>query len=583
MTGTRPSISNIKKIPAYLYNKDKAPKTAEMSTSFPPFFAQNRVTLCYIVLFFKVKNAIIFLIINYYLIYFLRRKRKMKKLSFILALIIALSTMIGLFAAPVYAADVTPDYIVGGASATHATIAEALEAAGSNAKETILIRVDADVTESASKEVAKNVTIYSDNATKPVVTYEGATVWLKSTAGKLTLSGLDIRSATTQSFFTPGTGSTLRIENCSVTGSATASGNFGAIYYAAADCGALEIDNSTITHKNRAIFLTAAKSNNVYNISITNNSTISSAHRAIQSNNAGGKKDIINLFVSNSSIVTTADAQNAILINQYKTNLTMISSVVTAIGEDVIKFNKNDIAAIVNANIVGGSINHTKATSYTKSAIWLAVGNGIVNISGTTLSTGKNVCVKTATPDSNQIKDGSGNAYTSGSGIHFNLHNCTINSTNENIASLVDNAAIPSTLTEYTTNNTLVTTVGGQLLIGTTAESESTAIRFVYKLKASEAELADFSELGFHITTNSCGFSFNPRTTKTVYTSIKASGTVQEADPGYYFVLVEVTGISKADFDKMIYVRPFIKGTDGQTNYMGEVASTCVNALLAAN
>ena len=88
----------------------------------------------------------------------------MKRLSFILALIIALSGMIGLFVTPAYAADFDFDKTVG-AGKDYATVGAALAAAGDAKNIRLTLTADETITEdTADITVSANVTIVGNGA-----------------------------------------------------------------------------------------------------------------------------------------------------------------------------------------------------------------------------------------------------------------------------------------------------------------------------------------------------------------------------------------------------------------------------------
>ena len=129
----------------------------------------------------------------------------MKKLSFILALIIALTGMIGLFATTAFAAgDGTQanPITVGGEGADYATVGAALAAIGAT-EGTTYIKVTGNTTETTAEiTVASDVVIYSDATgdARPTIAFaEGVKVastsyyyWIMVDGAALTFDGVQI-------------------------------------------------------------------------------------------------------------------------------------------------------------------------------------------------------------------------------------------------------------------------------------------------------------------------------------------------------------------------------------------------------
>lgn len=509
----------------------------------------------------------------------------MKKLSFILAMIIALSGMIGLFAAPVYAADAdTVELTVGATGCDYTSISDALGNCTSTDFNYVIDIQDAALTETTNEtiKVNANVTVKSSVGT-PTITYNGTEIWIKTTGGKLTFSGLTINYALAKRLLTPGAGSTLRIENCTITGTLenTTSTN-SIIYCAGTDTGKIEIHGSTLSNYTRIILLGAAGGDHTYNIDISSSTLTSTRSNTIQSNAKDAARDKINISITDgSSIITNySEEVSPISLGQYEVNANFINSKFTATKYYVLNFSKNDAASILNANIINCTLDFVNATSYSRSGIYSASGNGVVNVARTTFNMNKNVCIKTTAPSENTTLNDNEEVIATGNGINFNLTGCSYNHTNANRFSIASSAEIPSTLVEYESNNTLIQMVGAQLSSDT--DDTTASIRFVYKIKATEDELEDYSKLGLHITLNNCAYSFNPVTTTVVYTSIKADNITKTAESGYYYVLAEVKNIPSTSYGTNIYVRPYIINTDGATGFIGEAAYTSVNSVLSS-
>lgn len=201
----------------------------------------------------------------------------MKRLSFILALIIALSTMIGLFATPAYAEEsITPDYVVDGT--TYATVGAALTAAASNEKDTVYIRVDVDTTEVFNNApIEKNIVVYSDNATAP-------TLSAAASVEKNTDSSLD-GSNFGAIFDMKGGSLTLNNIDITISNGAVSAANYCAVFFNKnSGLGNLTINNCDINTVGRGIHINAgATVSSGVTINITN-STFTTLNSAIQHN-----------------------------------------------------------------------------------------------------------------------------------------------------------------------------------------------------------------------------------------------------------------------------------------------------------
>ena len=121
-------------------------------------------------------------------------------------------------------------------------------------------------------------------------------------------------------------------------------------------------------------------------------------------------------------------------------------------------------------------------------------------------------------------------------------------------------------------NTTEVKAYGAQLLAGTTATSETTAVRLVLQLKTTQ----DVANIGVALETSE--ISAKQSTTK-VYSSINADGYVVKAETGSVFVLVEIYNIDNASFDEVIHVKPFM--TVGDAELYGVEVTFSVSELIA--
>lgn len=120
-----------------------------------------------------------------------------------------------------------------------------------------------------------------------------------------------------------------------------------------------------------------------------------------------------------------------------------------------------------------------------------------------------------------------------------------------------------------TENLSYVTSPKVQFLNGTTIDSAQTSIRFI-----STIESLDYLEAGFVISLNNSnpvigGNGSVTRTTKTVYKSIKAGADLIPAETlgGKYILALSLNNIPNDSFSRDIYVRPFVKLSDGVISY----------------
>lgn len=130
------------------------------------------------------------------------------------------------------------------------------------------------------------------------------------------------------------------------------------------------------------------------------------------------------------------------------------------------------------------------------------------------------------------------------------------------------------TATEYTGDFEDFEDFGYQVRSNATQNSSSTGLRFVFSIGALY-----YDRVGFVLSTSNQNPTVNGTNctvsrASTAYSSITTDGGSITARPGRYWVAVEVTGIPHAQFDKRIYVRPYIQ-FDGEY-YYGEVKDITV-------
>ena len=558
----------------------------------------------------------------------------MKRLSFILALIIALSGMIGLFATPAYAASTPVDLIVmengdnDMSSTTYSTVGSALEAANGLAQNTVYIRVDADTAETFNNApITKNIVVYSDNATAPTLT---ATTDVADNTHPI--------DATKYGGLFDMNGGSLTLENLNIT---TGSDNYCAVYFNATSTavGTLTINNCSIDTVGRSIHINSATGvtfTEGVNISV-NNSTIKSAKNPLQHNartantsttavisfnnvafdaSAGGVQvqnvyadinftncsvkeggalkqlvysstkgtvhtlDVVGCDITTTdktvSYANTADGTNFNFVDsvlkspKYVVHVAHTGTNLTTLGTfnfvncDLECTSTNYIVAIDPASKTGADI---KAVMNVYSGTYKTAGKGFLNndkdakinvYGGNFINTSTNAF----------IMGGNTKAYFYGGTIDAELPFATNNVGQQatDVQEIVNGNVHTFLPANVAVNKAVIDLEGAQLLAGTTAESATTAARFVAKLTA--ADLSQYSEVGYYISkvnasVASEGDYIVKKSSESVYTSIKAGNSVYEAATGSYIILAELTGISNADFGDVVYVRAYAKMADG--------------------
>lgn len=573
----------------------------------------------------------------------------MKKLSFILALIIALTGMIGLFATPAYAADITPDYVVDGT--TYANVGAALEAAAASEKETVYIRVDVDTAEAFNNApIAKNIVVYSDNATAPTLTATAAAADNVHPIDTSKYGGMFDMN-----------GGSLTLENLNIV---TDSDNYCAVYFntTATGVGTLVINNCSIDTVGRSIHVNAGGTF-TDNVNITvNNSSITSGKNILQHNartTGEATKAVINfnnvefdasaggvqvqnvyadinftnctvkeggslkqlVYSSTKNTVHTLDVVGCDITTTEKTvgyantangtNFNFVDSVLKSPKYVVhVAHATTNVTTLGTFNFVNCDLECT-STNYiialdpaSKSGADI---KGVVNIySGTYKTAGKGLMANDAdariniyggsfisTSTTGFIMGGNTKAYFYGGTIDATLPFAANNAGQQatGIQAITDGTKTTYVPEGITVDTTLLSAKGAQIVNGTTSESASTSIRLVFQIKATEAELANYSAIGVWASkSNSTVMDLGELnaqakvtvlpTTTTVYTSVNADGVVVEAAEGYYYILVEISNISNANFADLIYVRPYVVAADGTTVTAGDAYVTSVNSFL---
>ena len=110
-----------------------------------------------------------------------------------------------------------------------------------------------------------------------------------------------------------------------------------------------------------------------------------------------------------------------------------------------------------------------------------------------------------------------------------------------------------------------------QSISGDSPESENTALRFLFTIGN-----LNYTRVGFVLSKTNAnptegGDGCHVSEATKVYSSVSADEIQYTADAGRYWVALKVTGIPNADFDQLIYARPFVE--DGEGIRYGE---TCV-------
>lgn len=310
----------------------------------------------------------------------------MKKLSFVLAMIIALSGVIGLFSAPAYAADVDYkyDYIVG--EGGYATVAEALAAVATNEATAPGSTHGIKVTAAAVTETVFNnkltagadITIYSTNAKKPVIT-----------------TGQD--SDTDGGWLVLGEGTAITLDGIEIQNDGKVKGEVLTVPTGTVSCD-ITVNNVKATSVGRFIRgMNAGEYENcVLNWTISN-SDITTGHAGVQLNNRapkGGKKEnvVLNLALVNTKLTTGAaptNGGNAFVINARTSNIDIVNSEVYAATGSVFSYNPNNVAAAFDINVTAGS----KLTSAKANVATGIQGVGEFNVDNSTL-----VCEANKTP-----------------------------------------------------------------------------------------------------------------------------------------------------------------------------------------
>lgn len=277
----------------------------------------------------------------------------MRKLSFVLAMILALSGLVGLFAAPAYAADEAAynyEYVVG--EGGYATIAEALAAVKKNEEtkpaSTHGIKVTADVTESKVGHLipaGADVTIYALGETKPVITVaEDATgsdvAWLLPRDGSaITLDNVDINN----------------LKNADVIQLEGSENGF--------DLTVNNVDAYAVARFLRVNAVSSKKyEGSVCNWTFTD-TTIENGHAVIQANNRGPKDDIaanvtLNLVIDGCDFTTS---NRVLYLNSRNQNVLIKNSTLTSTANNVIYNDANNAVAASTLEVIDSTLSATNA------------------------------------------------------------------------------------------------------------------------------------------------------------------------------------------------------------------------------
>ncbi len=522
----------------------------------------------------------------------------MKKLSFILALVIALTGMIGLFATPAYAADATTLEV--GEGKTYATIGAALAATGETGS--YVIEVYNNTNETVIDHVlgeGKSVTIRSAGETSYAVNITPAddTSDSKNTVDSQKYHGWFIM-----------TGGTVVIDNLDVTvnQNGSSAGNYCLVYFVntAAGYGNVVIDKANIVTYGRCILVGATAgvhAGTTVNISISNSTMTSTASKIFVQFNNRKAGAIANINLTNvgfadgvaNALLSNAETLTFNAVNCYSLPGTKLAYGFNSSGTKYGTINfincEYNIGNYLAANSTGsGNVSEINVYSGTYNTSDKGIQNNSatakVNIYGGTF---------TSTSANGFIMGASTKAYFYGGTIDaalpFNTNNAGQQATG--IQAITDGTKTTYVPEGITVDTTLLSAKGAQIVNGTTSESASTSIRLVFQIKATEAELANYSAIGVWASkSNSTVMDLGDLnaqakvtvlpTTTTVYTSVNADGVVVEAAEGYYYILVEISNISNANFADVIYVRPYVVAADGTTVTAGDAYVTSVNSFL---
>lgn len=520
----------------------------------------------------------------------LLRRSRMKKLSFILALVITVTGAAALFC-PAYAAEVTTLTVDGvttdAESGIYPTLCGAIDAIKDSTDDhAINITAQALASEGLSGiEIKGNLTIYSELATAPEITYGGSSLWLKITGEKtLTLKNLNISAASSNTLFSPTEGATVRLEGCTVTSTASVSTSSAIFMLENSSLGHVEIDDTDITAEGMIILGKSLPEGEATRVTISNGSNITSnSSGIIKFNKVSRRKNYFELVIDSSTVICES---NCVASKVFGNDVRITNSTLQTNNESPLIFLNAEYASEINVFIEKSNVSSTSGNTSSQPGIRANAGSGYINISGTTFSTIKNNCVLIAQPTDTAFTDAAGNTISTSEGITVTTCNSELLSSKDAIAVETD-ATSPTTIVEYVDGAARIAAEGAQLLSDTEATSDKTSVRIVLNLV--DTELSSYSEVGAWVSKHDRNVIYMPEATPTVksagstdvvYSSIKADGVRVESTSGY-FALLEVKDIPQASFGETVYVRPYVVSADGSSVFLGEALSFSVSGLLS--
>ena len=516
----------------------------------------------------------------------------MKRFSFILALIMTFISMIGVFGTTAFAAGdgTEANPITVGASGDYSTVAAALAAStaasgdystvaaalAASTADPVYIKVLEDVNEAAGIAITKNVVIFAENdgVELSVPDTSGKAGAFIVTGGSLTIDNLDVTVT--------GDGSTNATDGINITGPYV-----------------ITIRNSAITAYGRAIRYISDGKGVAGTLTVTDSTLNSLKHKTVQHNDFNDAKVGFNAVFTRVGFSTATGTTNGIAVYSKNdlTNVTFDGCYTLEGGKigytygtdggqingtiDFIDCNMDNEyypISLKSSNDNGIVCNFYSGTYRTKQSFFCNTkGKAIspINVYGGTfdaVTLNPNNVSYPVTGNATLVNFYGGTVITKATALKNNGY------TNPVGDSIVQTVNTVDGISTYTWRP-LIEAGAAQLLAGTTATTETTSVRLVLTLTATEAELADLANLGTYVSLSEDANTTGKRyETTTVYTSVNASGTVVEAADGTYFVLVEIQHIPNANVGDRIYVKPFVT-VDG-SEVLGAEASFTVNGLI---